>query len=97
MSGREGCDSMLDAPVVSVNAVSAGRAKLLGKLGVRSVRDLLTTYPNRYIDLGRVTSVAQAPIGETVTVVGYIDEVKAKQPRPRLHILEAAQIGRAHV
>ena len=78
----------MDAPASQVRLVSAARAKLLAKMGVRTTRDLVTLYPHRYIDLGNIVSAAAAPIGEMATVVGVIDEIHEKQPRPRLHILE---------
>ena len=80
--------SLLDSPVTEVRAVSPARAKLLATMGIETVGDLLTTYPNRHIDLTRTETCASATVGQTATVVGTVYEVRAKQPRPRLDILE---------
>ena len=80
--------SLLDAAVTEVRAVSPARAKLLATMGIETVGDLLTTYPNRHIDLTRTETCASATVGQTATVVGTVWEVRAKQPRPRLDILE---------
>ena len=80
--------SLLDSPVTEVRAVSPARAKLLAAMGIETVGDLLTTYPNRHIDLTRTETCASATVGQTATVVGTVWEVREKQPRPRLDILE---------
>ena len=97
MPPRADCDKLLDEPVVRVRAVSANRAKLLSKMGIESVRDLLTCFPNRYIDLTAVYPIAAAPLGQTVTVIGTVDEVTRKQPRPRLGILEVGLVDETGV
>lgn len=83
---------MLDEPVTRLPGVSAGRAKLLGKLGVRSVRDFLTHFPRRYLDLTQVATAAGAPIGARCTVYGRIHEVKLKRPRYNLPIVEISLV-----
>ena len=92
MSARSECDSLLGKDVENVRAVSAPRAKLLSKMGIRTVFDLLTCYPHRYIDLTHVVSIARAQIGETVTVVGTVYEVAQRTPRPRLDIVEVSLV-----
>ncbi len=82
----------VDAPVTRVPGVSAARATALAKLGVTTVRDLLSHYPRRYLDMSRVTTVAAAPVGELVTVSGTVHEVKLKKPRPRLTLVEIALV-----
>ena len=85
---RAAAAAFLDAGVEQVRAVSPARAKLLAGMGIRTVRDLLTCYPNRHIDLTCVATCAAAPIGQTVTVVGTVHDVVEKHPRPKLDILE---------
>ncbi|MGI6032907.1 MAG: ATP-dependent DNA helicase RecG [Coriobacteriales bacterium] len=97
MQSRSDQDALLDSSVENIRAVSAGRARILAKLGVRTVRDLLSNYPHRYIDLSKVASAASAPLGEVVTVVGTVDEIREKQPRPRLNILEVAVVDQTGV
>lgn len=90
MSARADSDFLLDCSVDKVRAVSANRAKLLAKMDIRTVRELLGNYPHRYIDLSKTSTAARAPIGEFVTIVGTVDEIAEKQPRRRLHILEVS-------
>ena len=82
----------LESPVTAVSGCAGARAKRLEKLGIHTVRDLVTWYPHRYIDMSHITPCAQAPIGEVVTVMGRLEGVKQKQPRPNLHIIEAAVV-----
>ena len=60
----------LDESVGRVRLVSPARARALEALGVRTVRDLVTHFPRRYIDLSRRETVASAAIGEQCTVEG---------------------------
>lgn len=92
MSARTDADKLAESDVEAVRAVSAGRAKLLGKLGIRSASDLLTCYPKRYIDLSETSSCAGARVGQTVTVVGSVHEVVEKNPSPRMSILEVTLV-----
>ena len=83
---------VLDEPVTRVRLVSPARAKALGGLGVRTVRDLLAHYPRRYIDLSAKKTVAAARIGEQCTIEGSIHEIKLKRPRPKLSLVEIALV-----
>ncbi|MPV36240.1 ATP-dependent DNA helicase RecG [Georgenia subflava] len=46
--------------------------KALGKLGLRTVEDLLRHYPRRYGDRGRLTALAELRTGEHVTVIARV-------------------------
>ena len=78
----------LDEPVSRVRLVSPARAKALAGLGILTIRDLVTHYPRRYIDLSHKLSVANASIGATCTIEGVVHEVKLKRPKPRLALVE---------
>ena len=78
----------LDASVTAVRMVSPKRASALGKLGIASVRDLLSNYPRRYIDMSQVKTIAGADIGESCTMRATVHEVKLKRPKPRLALTE---------
>ena len=55
--------ALLEEPVTRARYVNAARAELLAKLKVTRVRDLLTCYPHRYLDMSTVVSTAAwAPI-----------------------------------
>ncbi len=80
----------LDEPASRVHLVSPARAAALEKLGVRTVRDLVTHYPHRYIDLSSIRTVVEARIGESCTICGTIHEVTLKRPKPKLSLVEIA-------
>ncbi len=83
----------LDSPVTSVKQVSAARAQVLAtSMGVETVRDLLCCYPRRYIDLSQVCTIQQAVIGSQCTLAAKVHEVKRKNPRPRLSLVEVSLV-----
>ena len=63
------------------------RADALRRLGLMRVRDLLSHVPSRYLDFSRVTKIAFADVGAEVTVLGTVDKVELKFPRPRMQIV----------
>ena len=81
-----------DAPVTSVRLVSPARARALAKLGITSVRDLVSSYPRRYIDMSHVATIASASIGEQCTIKAQVHEVKLKRPKPRLVLVEVTLV-----
>ncbi len=87
---RRDADVFMSARVSSLKGVGASRARKLGRLRIFTVRDLLFSFPHRYIDLSHVATCASAPIGEQATVVGCVHEIRHVKPRPRLDIVEAS-------
>lgn len=87
---REKATLALDGPVNRVRLVSPARAKALEKLGIRTLRDLLTHFPRSYVDLSSVETCASARIGEMCTVRGTVHEIKLKKPRYNLKLVEIA-------
>ena len=65
-------DLTLSTPVQYVPRVGPARAKLLAKLGIETVRDLLYYIPFRYDDFSIVSPIARVQPGETVTVGGTV-------------------------
>ena len=51
-----------------IKGVGEKRARLFNKLGIYSVRDLITFYPRKYQDWSKNVSVLDAPEGEVVAV-----------------------------
>lgn len=78
----------LDEPVGRVRLVSPSRVNALAGLGIRTLRDLVTHFPRRYVDLSEKKTIAQASLGEKCTVEGVVYEVKLKRPKPRLSLTE---------
>jgi len=87
-SDRLAATLAFDGSVAQVRAVSSGRATALANMKIRTVRDLLTHFPRRYIDMSHVETVLSASIGETCTIVGEVLNVELKRPRPRLSLTE---------
>ena len=81
-----------DAPATSLAGVSSARAAALSRLGVRSVRDLLTHFPHRYIDMSSLQSIASAPIGRPATIVARVHEVTVKRPKPHFELAEVTLV-----
>jgi len=78
----------LDVPVAAVRFVDGERAKILDRLGISTLGDLLTHYPHRYLDLSSAPSMQEVRVGTDATVVGVVHEVRVKSPRPRFTITE---------
>ena len=87
----------LDEPVSRVRLVSPARKRALAGLGVRTVRDLVTHYPRRYIDLSAVETVASARIGSQCTIKGAVHDIKLKRPRPKLSLVEIGLVDETGV
>jgi ATP-dependent DNA helicase RecG len=81
-------DLSLDAPVTDVDGVSARAAAVLQRaFGIATVRDLVEHYPaqgpGKYRDAGAVMPVAEAEVGEQLTVVGSIERWQVVPARRR--------------
>lgn len=92
VSDRMGCTLALSDSVAHLRYVSEARAEVLARLGITRVRDLLLAVPHRYLDFSHKVDIAHADVGTIVTVVGTVDRVTAKRPRPRLSVVELSVI-----
>jgi ATP-dependent DNA helicase RecG len=68
----------MDSPVTVLDRVSTVFQERLGRLGVRTLRDLLLLYPRRHEDFGVVTPIALAQPDSKVTVKGRIGQIAAR-------------------
>ena len=66
--------------IEGVPGIGRLRARALRKEGLATVADLLARLPRRFIDRSRIVSIAEAPIGEEVTLVGSVRS--ASRPPP---------------
>ncbi len=62
----------LKAPITSISGVGEKRAKLLEKLGIHTIFDLIEYYPRAYEDRTRVKPIGETELGETVCVEGTV-------------------------
>ncbi len=95
MPDRLSATLAFDEPASRVKLVSPARANALAGLGIESVRDLVTHFPRRYIDLSVRESTATAQIGQSCTVQGMVHEVKLKRPKPHLPLVEITLVDEA--
>lgn len=90
MNQRLDATLAFDGAVTAVRAVAGARAAALGKMGIATVRDLLTHFPRRYIDMSTLSTVGKAAIGQGCTIVGNVHKVELKRPasKPYLSLTE---------
>lgn len=70
--------------------VSGARQEALERMGIVRVRDLFLHLPHRYLDFSTVVPIARAQLGQDATIVGTVDRVQKKRPRPRMQIVEVS-------
>nr|WP_043346829.1 ATP-dependent DNA helicase RecG [Beutenbergia cavernae] len=69
--------SALDEPLK--RALGTRTAGALGKLGLETVGDLLSHYPRRYAEPGRLTTMSELTLGEHVTIVAQVSSVGVRR------------------
>ena len=81
---------LTEVGVSEVKTLGGSRTPVLAKAGIVTVADLLHHVPRRYIDRSLNQSIAQAPRGTEVTVVGEVRSVTTRRiPKRKLMIVEA--------
>ena len=76
----------LDAAMVRLKDVGPARARKLGNLGVRTVRDLVYLFPRRYDDYSKLKTISQLMYGEDATIIARVSVVNAREVRGNFHI-----------
>jgi ATP-dependent DNA helicase RecG len=79
----------LDTPVQFLKGIGERRAEQLGRLGIRTARDLLWHLPHRYIDASTVTPLVRAEVGQEVACVGRVVAKGVVPTRRGLRIFHA--------
>jgi len=80
----------LDAGILYAKGVGAQREKVLLKLGIHTIQDLLIYFPRRIEDRTTIKKIGQLRPGDKVTVHGTVRAVDAVKPRPNIELLKAA-------
>lgn len=83
-------EDILARPVQYLKKVGPRRARYFHKLGLYTLRDLLTHYPRRYEDRSNLKKAYQLKHGEVETVQGRVVAVSETQPRKNLSITKVA-------
>jgi ATP-dependent DNA helicase RecG len=79
----------LDTPVQYLKGIGERRAEALGRLGIRTARDLLWHLPHRYIDASTLTPLAKADIGQEIACMGRVVAKGVLPTRRGLRIFHA--------
>lgn len=82
--------NLLTVPVRYAKGVGPKREKLLNKLGIETIEDLLTYFPRRIEDRSIVKKIAQLRHGERVTIKGRVRAIDVIKPRGDMEILKVA-------
>ncbi|RJQ31069.1 MAG: ATP-dependent DNA helicase RecG [Actinobacteria bacterium] len=78
----------LNEPVDCVSLVGAKTLRLLNKIGITSIRDLITHYPYKHLDLSTAKKIGNLNIGELASVVGIVKSISKRKIKPGLDLLE---------
>ncbi len=82
----------LGEDVSRLKYVSGAREEALHRMGIETVEDLLLHIPRRYLDFTHAYTIEAAPLGEVATIVGTVDRVSLKHPKPRLSVVEVSLV-----
>jgi len=73
----------LDLPVTAVKGISTALAGKFGKMGVKTIRDLLYFFPHRHLDYSRLKSISQLTEGEEQTIIANVWQAQETRPGGR--------------
>lgn len=73
-------------PTSYIHGLTAQQRRVLSKLDVETVGDLLTILPRRYDDYSQLVPIAEIPVGESVTIKARVKQLK-KMPTFRKRIV----------
>jgi len=79
---------LADIPVTVLAGVGPKKAEALEALEIRTVLDLLTHYPRRYVDRTRQASIRDLKVGEEATIVATVRRVQTRRTRQRRAMVE---------
>jgi ATP-dependent DNA helicase RecG len=67
----------LDSPITTVRGISTSLATKFGKLGVKTVRDLLHFFPHRHLDYSQIKHISQLVEGDEQTIIANVWQAQA--------------------
>jgi ATP-dependent DNA helicase RecG len=68
--------SSIDSPITTLKGISQNLASKFGKLGVKTIRDLLYFFPNRHLDYSRMKTISQLAEGTEETIIANVWQVR---------------------
>lgn len=93
----------LSSEITELSGIGPHRAKILAKLNINKVRDLLFDFPRRYDDFSVINTVDQLRVGQVMTVKGKVARVdtrwgwRGRQRMLRIFVDIADQTGKMAV
>jgi len=84
---------MLDKPVTSLPGVGKERAKLLSKLGLHIIHDVLFSYPRIYKDFSRAYSPEEVEEGSDCLVHGIVGQLQEKHLGGNRRVIQGKLMG----
>ena len=66
---------VLEQPITVLKGVGVRKAEQYNSLGVKTLRDLIWHLPHRYDDFSRVRLIADAEVGESISVVANLQRI----------------------
>ena len=83
-------DLDFDTPINTIKGIGVKKQAALEKMGIRTVNDLLFTYPRRHDDYSQLKPIGNLWYGEDVTIIGSVESVTARSVRGgKMKIVEA--------
>ncbi|MBR3317918.1 MAG: ATP-dependent DNA helicase RecG [Atopobiaceae bacterium] len=92
VAGRLQRTCALNDAATRLRYVNGKRAEALRRLGMIRVRDVLYHLPHRYLDFSNVMPIGFCEVGSEATIVGRVDKVELKQPKPSMKLVEVAVV-----
>ncbi len=75
---RSGREEGLDSPVTMLHGIGPKRAERLERLGIHTIRDMLTFLPRRYDDYSRLKPINRLELGEDVTIIAKVSKTRVR-------------------
>ncbi|MGD2164456.1 MAG: ATP-dependent DNA helicase RecG [Anaerolineae bacterium] len=79
----------LDSPVTVLHGIGAKRQERLARLGVRTIRDMLTFLPRRYDDYSQLKPINRLEYGEEVTIIARVQDAHVRETRGGQRLFKA--------
>lgn len=79
----------LNAPITVLHGIGPRHAQTLQRLGLHTLGDMLYHFPHRYDDYSQLKPINRVEVGESVTIIGTVENVDTRSIHNRkMHILE---------
>ncbi|HEV3329252.1 MAG TPA: DNA helicase RecG, partial [Acidimicrobiales bacterium] len=88
MSDRRRLAQLDEIPVDRLASVGPKRAEALVALGIRTVLDLLFTFPRRYLDRSRQADLSDLAVGDEAVVLAEVRAVRSRRTQKGRALVE---------